>query len=438
MAPFRFLLVLAAAAAVASGQSEASYQPPGEHPSLLLNARRLRLLKRERERQSPRWQQFEALVTGSARLPEPGFALALYYQASGDGAVGRRAVEWAATGTDLRQLALVFDWCQPVMNKTQSAALASRLASALQRAPETSGIPEARSRAFAAIALADRLPKISEAELRRIASAWFPEAAARAPVAPGDLYALLELLHAVRDNLQLDLRDSARVYFHDLPLVDLLSYYPASYSAPENEYRIPAAKGGEPDPQLAARARAADLALVAYDPNAPENQFLQGWLMHDRFAMRGPFGAPYEFLWANPYQPGVSYYAAPLAARDTAFGRLFARSSWDDDASWAGYFDGQLQVFENGGAKTVAQGSGRPVQVGETAIALSGAPSWPVFDKPLKRLFLVGLLPGRTYLIEIDGHEMQEERAGPGGIIGLDFSYEFRGAVRIREAAAAQ
>ena len=52
--------------------------------------------------------------------------------------------------------------------------------------------------------------------------------------------------------------------------------------------------------------------MVAYDTNAAESQLLQGWLMHDHFMLRGTFGAPYEFLWANPYQPGLSYYHVPL------------------------------------------------------------------------------------------------------------------------------
>ena len=38
--------------------------------------------------------------------------------------------------------------------------------------------------------------------------------------------------------------------------------------------------------------------------------------MHDHFLMRGPFGSPYEFLWANPYQPGLSYYHVPLVLHD--------------------------------------------------------------------------------------------------------------------------
>src|SRR5579872_7481542 len=84
-----------------------------DHPRLFLRPARLRLLKRERERTSMRWQQFEILMAGHAPMPEPGFADALYYQVSGNAESGKRAVAWAlGPGADLRQLALVFDWCQ--------------------------------------------------------------------------------------------------------------------------------------------------------------------------------------------------------------------------------------------------------------------------------------------------------------------------------------
>ena len=47
--------------------------------------------------------------------------------------------------------------------------------------------------------------------------------------------------------------------------------------------------------------------MVAFDNNALGNQFLQGWLIQDRFLMMNAFGAPYEFLWANPYQPASAF-----------------------------------------------------------------------------------------------------------------------------------
>src|SRR5215469_15724862 len=86
-------------------------EPPAittSHPRLFLTAHRLKLLRRERERQSPRWEQFQLLMAGKAPMPEPGFAEALYYQIAGDSASGQQAVKWAlGPGADLRQLALV-------------------------------------------------------------------------------------------------------------------------------------------------------------------------------------------------------------------------------------------------------------------------------------------------------------------------------------------
>src|SRR5215469_5259753 len=66
-----------------------------EHPRLFLRPARLRLLRREKERNSLRWEQFQTLMAGNAAMPEPGFALALYYQIAGDKASGRKAVAWA-------------------------------------------------------------------------------------------------------------------------------------------------------------------------------------------------------------------------------------------------------------------------------------------------------------------------------------------------------
>ena len=61
-----------------------------------------------------------------------------------------------------------------------------------------------------------------------------------------EMYALFELLHALRDNLQIDLREAAPKYFTELPAWHLLSHYPATFPAAENEYRIPAFAGVRP------------------------------------------------------------------------------------------------------------------------------------------------------------------------------------------------
>ena len=100
---------------------EEEYRVYSEHPRLLLTSQRLRLLRRERDRDSMRWHQFALLVRSAAQMPEPGFALGLYFAVTGDTAFGKRAVDWAlGPATDLRQLAMVYDWCQAVMNAAQS------------------------------------------------------------------------------------------------------------------------------------------------------------------------------------------------------------------------------------------------------------------------------------------------------------------------------
>ena len=73
------------------GQStEESLEIYTEHPRLFLRPQRLRLLQRERDRRTTRWQQFETLMAGKAPMPETGFAQALYYQIGGDADAGKQ------------------------------------------------------------------------------------------------------------------------------------------------------------------------------------------------------------------------------------------------------------------------------------------------------------------------------------------------------------
>lgn len=428
--------------ALATSAAEASPPAPEyklytDHPRLLLPPQRLRLLKRERERKSPRWRQFEMLVAGKARMPEPGFAEALYYQVAGDPEAARRAVQWAqGPSADLRQTALVFDWCQPVLDETQSAALAAKLRKQLEGARTYDRVPDVRSRALAAIALSGHNPGLPEDELKRIVEVWWP----KRPSLPREHdYALFELLHALRDNLEVDFQEDARFYFAALPLEHLLGYYPAVYPAPENDYQIPCFRGAEPDLNRAALFRAAELAMVAYNSNTVEYQYLQGWLTRDRFALRSAFGSPYEFLWANPYQPGLSYRTLPALFHDASTGRVFVRSGWTDDARWLGYFDGQLQVFENGEIRPLDLSKVRkPIQVG-TAIAVPGASSLRfALDLPDGgHVFVVGLKPNQRYEVEVDDQEMSEEVTGAGGVLAIEFPPGTRAGFRMRESTYA-
>jgi hypothetical protein len=401
-----------------------------EHPRLFLRPARLRLLKRERERTSMRWQQFETLIAGNAPMPETGFAHALYYAISGNADAGKQAVAWALgpSGTDLRQLSLVYDWCLPAMSEAQRKELAARMQKRMTEMAGDESIPAVRSRVLAAIALFDEAPETPQKELERTVRQWWngkivPALKAGKDVIPrDDSYALLEIFHALRDTTNLDLREAAAAFFKDFPIEHLMTYYPAAYPGPENDYYIGMeGKATEPDIRLAALSRAADMAMVAFDVNAPETQVLQGWLMHDKFLLRSTLGSPYEFLWANPYQPGLSYYHIPLIYYNPDYGRLFVRSTWEDTAQWFGYADGIMQMFSEGQVSFINPKQMKaPLSVGEAMVCVAGETR--KFEMKLDEedaVFIVGLEPKQTYRVEVDDEEMFEASADLGGILHL-------------------
>jgi len=418
-----------------------------EHPRLFLTPQRLRLLKRERERTSARWIQFETLMAGKAPMPERGFADALYYRIGGDADSGRRAVTWAlGAGADLRQQAIVFDWCQEAMTDAQRRDLAARLQRGITAAPaanETVG--QVRARALAAIAVFDHVPQTPQKELERIVNTWWNGKtvpalkAGKSVVGRDDAFPLWEMMHALRDSTNIDLREAVPRFFKDFPIEHLMSYYPALYPAPENDYRIGLTRtNSEPDLQQAALSRVAEMLMVAFDVNAPETNVLQGWLMHDKFMLKGTFGAPYEFLWANPYQPGLSYFHVPLVYHNPDTGRLFVRSSWDDDAEWFGYFDGVMQMFSEGrltilNPKLMAA----PLSLKEAAMVFGAqARKFKMTLDEEQAVFVMGLEPRHPYDVEVDDEEMYEAETDPGGILALDLPHGKEVGVRVHEAGS--
>jgi hypothetical protein len=421
-----------------------SFRIYSESPRLFLRPARLKLLRREKERQSLRWEQFEGLWNGNAPFPELGWAAALRYQVAQDEAAGKQAVQWAAgPSTDVRQAALIADWCGPLASRADQAPIHAKLLRAV-RGPGPRNIAEARDIVLAAVALSEAQPDLAEKTLAGLFdNFWLKtlipslrEGRARMPNA--DACALLELLHAFRDNLNFDLRETFPAWFKDYPTIHLMAHYPAPWPAAENEFRIPAdrqiRKTG-PNIDKAVLSRAAELSMVAFDSNSPETQLLQGFLMNDRFAMRGTYGIPYEFMWANPYQPGLSYYHVPLAVHDEIGGQLFVRSSWEDDASWIGFFDGQLQLFAEGSVAEVdPKQAHEPMDIEEATVFFGRDASKfrvpqrksPEVTRPegqddeaVDDVFIVGLEPRKSYHIEVDTQEMVEELADPGGIVYL-------------------
>lgn len=104
---------------------------------------------------------------------------------------------------------------------------------------------------------------------------------------------------------------------------------------------------------------------------------------------------------------------------DDLLGRLLVRSSWEDDAQWAGYVDGHLQEFRDGRVVPVNPGAPRePLDLGEATIYFASAsPQLRSGKKEANDVFVVGLTPRAPYHVEVDEEEMREMTSDPGGIL---------------------
>lgn len=417
---------------LAQTSTEDSFKPYTDPPRLLLRPQRLRLLTRERERQSIRYQQFDYYISNRAVMPEAGFALALASRVSNNPAQCKSAYEWLSKtkNSDLRQRAIILDWCATSLTELQSTALAQALAKSI---PPISNIASLRDRAFIAIAIVDSQPALSESTLRATVAHWRTQIAPglreATPVAPDQLYPMLELLHVIRDNIEIDLRQDSPHYFLDLPLNQMLRYYPAPYPGPDNEFRVAFFTGdNEPDLNLSTMLRAAELSLVSLDNNAELAQSLQGWLLQDRYLLRSQSGIPYEFLWANPYQPGLTYHHLPNSFHDKRNGMLFIRNNWEEEAKFLCFYDGKIQLFEDGKRKLLKVSPTTPaIEMGGATI-LVGAKQllkpiqFELHGSDKEAWYIVGLQPNTIYDIEIDDQELDESRTDSGGILSLDFT----------------
>ena len=176
--------------------------------------------------------------------------------------------------------------------------------------------------------------------------------------------------------------------------------------------------------------------MVAYDNNGLDNQFLQGWLIQDRFLMMTPFGAPYEFLWANPYQPGLSYYQLPLVFHDPHSGALFVRSAWDEDADWFGLYGGEAELFHDGHVTVVNQGASgsatpKPLQLGDSSVILGRTPFQ--FSMDGGTILVIGLKPDQKYLVETDDEEMREVSTDRAGSFVLQYPAGRMAGMRVHD-----
>lgn len=461
------ILVIAALLEPVIGLSQADYKVYTSHPRLWLEEQRLSRLRKDVERQSDRWQTLRRLIDQDATFPEEPLVLALRYQAAGDEISGRHAIDWALTKTaggrafstaaGIRLGAIVFDWCHRLLGDQERRRLATHLgeaARALARRERLS-LAEARSALMALVAVAGDWEASARVSQTMMDRHW--KASVLGPVRRGEPFsdphqrlALAELSHVMRYNFEIDPWRATPEFFETLPLISLLQYGPAPAETSQGRFRLPGeARFANWSDQDAVRvgtlSRLADMVFVAYESNLAGYQFLQGWLRHDAYALTSAWGAPYEFLWVNPYLPGLSYFSAPAVVHDELRGRLYGRSGWLDSDMWAGYFDGNLHILADGESHIIGpDAEQKPLVFHRAAIAIGRVPfSFQVEIPEGEVIFVAGLEEGQTYRVRINRTKEVETQAGRGGILVLrndvrsqrpeiDFSQKTR--VRVRPA----
>ena len=304
LATFAFLPVLVWAQDAPQTTSPAVAALP-HTPHLLLSAPRLKRLKRDRERQTVRWVDFADRIESVSDSPERGFELALFYAVTGDQARGREAVQWAKSHPcERRQAALIRDWVPGLFS---------------QEAPKLS-CPAATDGSL--VALRDSLfwnaasGEDTEAEVDRDKNVLVEKLRTGNFEDTKELYAAVEYLSAAKTVEHIDLREEDPRFFSSLPVELLLSLKPEKVEHSDWQ------------------THAAALALVSLDPNLDSSQYLQAWAIEDRQTVHEGEGVAYEFLWGDPYLPGVGYQNLDPWFYDESRGMLVGRSNWTPSACW--------------------------------------------------------------------------------------------------------
>jgi hypothetical protein len=126
----------------------------------------------------------------------------------------------------------------------------------------------------------------------------------------------------------------------------------------------------------------------------------------------------------------LSYAHLPLRFHDSRAGRLFLRSSWDEDATWVGFVDGKAEVLREGAPQPFQVD--KVIVVGDTVIAPAKSPMRLNLraDQP-KHWYVVGWKPGAVVDVEADDEELDEKIADRGGILALEFLREQDLSVRL-------
>ena len=419
---------------------QAEYRIYEEHPRLLINSQRVDRLRKDAERQSARWRQLKTLIDSGAAFPEEPLVRALQFQVLDDEAAGRQAVQWAVESAhagvlkdpeSLRLAALVFDWCYELFSDEQKTATAQALgegAGPLLNAPNP-GIDSVRGAVLAATAAAgdwDGSEALLGNFMERHWKKWIAPALRRGELLDRgyEIIAVMEICHVIRRNLELDLWKETRKAFEFLPRHLMLGYYPQPIETAQGVFRDPAARSTQDfDPaRESTLRRIGEMLLVAYNVSWDNYRFLQGWLRHDAFILKTPLGAPYEFLWVNPYLPGLSYSSSPLFTHDELRGRLFVRAGWEEGDPWLGYFNGELQFFADGKRYLVRQQDRQaPLGLAGTIVVFGSVPMSIKFKAPGgERIFIVGLGDQQPVRAKIGRKGFEVYEPGRGGILRFE------------------
>ena len=427
----------------ASGQAE--FRVYEEHPRIFLDPARLTRLSKEVDRESLRWRALRAHVDAGTVFPEQPLVDALRFQVEGSAAAAERAVEWSrqlaedgiATASDLRLAALVYDWCHPRFGAAAKAAVRDAMAGAVSEVlPQASLDPGLlRAAILASISLAGDWAGSEAALSELLGTHW--ESEIRPSLERGglsddgaDLIAILETSLTVRRNLDTDLLRPAAQALAALVRTRLLGYYPLDIETSEGLARRPSRFGT--DEELASVQaplyRIADMLLVAYESNLREFQFLQGLVHDDHYLLRSPMAVPYEFLWVNPYLPGLTPQSAPMLAHDRVRGRLYARLGWQRPSTWIGYAHGRLQVLAGDELSASEDFDSLPPMFFPDAAVVPVVPparvvlSWPGGRggaPETAAIYFIGLQEGETYSLRVGGRDARLVQAGKGGIFVL-------------------
>jgi hypothetical protein len=388
IAILRLSLALGLVSALLS--SGASAQETGPH--LLLTPRRLHRLKLDRQRQTDRWMNFEQRVKSAPDSPERGFELALYYAVTQEERAGRDAIAWAmAHSSELEQRLLVADWCTPLLSATDRETLAST-GKPKNVVPDPASA--ARNLLFESVVRgqdpsSDFKKAWDEAvrSLKNDPTVWQPE----------QLYSLFEAIDAMQTNFRDDLRREDSDLFSQLPAIFLLSLSPKELEQPGWKTRV------------------AGLMMVNVDPNLQASSFVQGWAMEDPKQQKDGPGVGYEFLWANPYLPGLGYYNMEpwVYLRDSGF--LIARANWDASACAVKQTPSK---FES--QRCPANVKSVPTTFAKLTLLPVTEPCIQVKSNPNRTTILSGLKPGSEVAWKIDGNN-RTGTADTSGLLRLPF-----------------